>query len=158
MFKNIIEKNIDIFGPIISKLIKVNDYNDITFNNTELPIERYNDYHKIVDFNATVNDNNHLNIELNSKRKRRIGYRNVLYLGTLLGTGINRGITLDEINKERYIQLNLNSNKDEKKIKGEIIGLYNEESKQEEFNGFVKIYYYESYYNKGVLNKKGKMK
>ena len=159
MFKNLIEKNIEIFKLYLFKLLHIDNINEIKFLNTELPVERFKEYKRIVDFNILVNNNKHIDLELNSQRSEEIVRRNYLYLSTMVGSGLNKGDVLSKLKKQKYIQLNINSNKNEKSKGKEVLCLYSKAKNKTTLEDFLIIYYYyieyykEKYYNKDVLYK-----
>ena len=155
MFKNLIEKDIDILKPFILKLLYLglnpNDCN-FTFNNTELPLENYKEYHKTVDFNISINENVHVNLELNSSKYEDIELRNLTYIINLLNQALNRGDNIKKLKDKSYIQLNINTK--EKKYGNATICLFNKKENKEILKNFVIIhnwyieYYKELYYKK----------
>ena len=76
---------------------------------SELPKENSKEYKKTVDINVLLNNNIHLDIEMNNKKYEKIIHRNSLYESKLFTMAFESSTKNEEFLKQYICQLNLNN-------------------------------------------------
>lgn len=75
----------------------------------ELPKENKHEYHKTLDINVRLNNNIHLDLEMNQSKYDMVVTRNGLYESKLFTMAFESGTKNDEFLKQYICQLNLNN-------------------------------------------------
>jgi len=158
-FKSVFIKNLNIFKKFLIAALELDiDPNlcNIKVDNTELPKEIYKEGSKTVDINVILNNNVHIEVELNRDYFDKVRKRNFRYIDKMSSMLINSGEKANETDKVLY-QLNLNAKEKQIKYGKDIIVPYGTETgKIYEDNKFMVLkyleYYRRIYYNEGDRN------
>ncbi len=111
LIKSLFIRNPDILGMFLRDVLKLKiKIKKITLKNVELPIDHVKEKSKNIDLFVSLNDKYLVDFEINSERFKDIIERNIAYAYKIRTISIEKGSDLENINKYKVYQLNLNTN------------------------------------------------
>lgn len=139
MFKRVFgdENNTKPIKFLIKEILDI-DVDDIRIYNSELLGENYFDKKNEVDFIARINDNNIVNIEINTNISKEVINRNILYVCRI----VSRNLKTSEKyhNLSRHIQINFDCGNRETKDPFRIYQLINKNNVSDILTDVITIY------------------
>ena len=158
-FKMTFKYNLDILKDFLSVVIPLNITKEdkISLLDSELPIEKKNEYQKTVDILIVINEKIFIDIEMNRSKFKNVIERNIEYRNKLSNIIFEKGTSIKDL-KEKYLyQLNLNAHPNEEVLDDIIVSYGLKTHKIYLSNDCIILKglerYRDLYYNEGVKSK-----
>lgn len=128
MFKGVFGKSLDLLKKFIIAVLELDESledKSIILHNSELFKSNKKEYQKNVDIYAVLNNNIHVDIEMNRSSYESVKERNYAYISQMYNSLLESGMSPKELKKITLYQLNLNAREKAGKYGTEIVKPFN---------------------------------